>query len=190
MEHKKKPTCLATRVVAESRLFYIEEMDLRFSNGVERVYERIRGRAKGSIIVVPLLTDDTVLLIREYSGGVDRYELALPKGIWEAEEDLVEATNRELMEEIGYGARDIQFLKTLTLSPGYMAAETQLLVARDLYPKSLLGDEPEAIEVVPWSLHDLDGLLQQKDCSEARTIAALFMVRDWLKNQSKEGKQQ
>ena len=40
-EHNK-PEILATEVVAQSRLFKIESLDLRFSNGVERTYERMK----------------------------------------------------------------------------------------------------------------------------------------------------
>jgi ADP-ribose diphosphatase len=34
----------------------------------------------GAVLVVPMLDDDTVLMIYEYSGGTHRYELALTKG--------------------------------------------------------------------------------------------------------------
>jgi len=48
---------------------------------VQRNYERLaRGRSNGAVLIVPLLDDETVLLIREYSAGVHRYELGLPKG--------------------------------------------------------------------------------------------------------------
>lgn len=180
MKNITKPTCLATRKVAESKLFYIEQIDLRFSNGELRTYERLHGRAKGSVLVVPVLNDETILLIREYSGGIDRYELAFPKGLCESHEDPLEAANRELMEEVGYGANKLELLKLFTLSPGYFAAETHIIVAHDLYPKRLPGDEPEEIEVIPWLLKDMDNLLKREDFTEARSIAALFMVRDWL----------
>ena len=46
-----------------------------------------------------------MLLVREYAAGVHRYELGLVKGRIDAGESPVEAANRELMEEAGYGAR-------------------------------------------------------------------------------------
>ena len=58
-----------------------------------------------------------------------------------------QAANRELMEEAGYGARDIRSLRSITLAPGYMSHQTHLVLARDLYPQRLPGDEPEALEV-------------------------------------------
>lgn len=38
---RQKPTVLAREIVASSRLFRVEEVQLRFSNGVERTYERL-----------------------------------------------------------------------------------------------------------------------------------------------------
>jgi ADP-ribose diphosphatase len=40
---RQKPTVLAREIVASSRLFRVEEVQLRFSNGVERTYERLVG---------------------------------------------------------------------------------------------------------------------------------------------------
>jgi ADP-ribose diphosphatase len=177
---RKKPEILATATVARTRLFHVESVDLRFANGVEVQYERLRSSSAGAVLVVPMLDDDTVLLIREYSAGVDRYELGLPKGRVEPDENLLVAANRELMEEVGYGARSLEHLTALTLSPSYMNHQTQIVLARQLFPQTAQGDEPEAIEVVPWKLSQLGELLQRDDCTEARSIAALFMVRELL----------
>lgn len=174
----KLPIIHRAKIVASSRLFQVEEVYLEFSNGEQRAYERLVSRGHGAVLVVPLLDDDTVLLIREYCAGTGRYELALPKGKVEQGEDIIAAANREIMEEVGYGAHDIRLLKSVSLSPGYMSHHTNLLVARDLYPSRSEGDEPEPIEVVPWKLSALDQLLASEECTEGRSLLALFMVRD------------
>jgi ADP-ribose diphosphatase len=179
---RKKPEIVATETVARTRLFHVEKLDLRFSNGVEVQYERLGSNSSGAVLVVPLLDDDTVMLIREYAAGVHRYELGLPKGRIEADEEPLEAANRELMEEIGYGAKDLQHLTAFTLAPGYLGHLTQIVLARDLYPQRNQGDEPEEIEVVPWSLSNLHELMQREDMTEARSIAALYLVRDLLRS--------
>ena len=95
----KKPQILHRSLVAESRLFRIESLDLRFSNGVERTYERLVPGGGGAVMVVALLDDDTVALIREYGGGIEDYTLTLPKGAVDMGESLRDASNRELQEE-------------------------------------------------------------------------------------------
>jgi len=177
---RKKPDIIASEILARTRLFQVEQLDLRFSNGVEVQYERLKSNSAGAVLVVPMLDEDTVLMIREYAAGVHRYELGLPKGRVEPGEALLAAANRELMEEIGYGANTLQHMTALTLAPGYLGHHTQIVLAQDLYEQRCEGDEPEAIEVVPWRLSELNRLLARDDCTEARSIAALFMVRERL----------
>jgi ADP-ribose diphosphatase len=59
---------------------------------------------------------------------------------------------------------------------------TKVILARDLYPRRMPGDEPEELEVVPWPLTDIDALVDREDFSEARSLAALYLTRDRLKD--------
>ncbi|MHB8535727.1 MAG: ADP compounds hydrolase NudE [Sulfuricaulis sp.] len=174
----KKPVVTGVETLARTRIFRVEQIGLRFANGREVSYERLKSSAGGAVLIVPMLDAGTVLLIREYAAGVERYELALPKGRVEEGESVIEAANREIMEEVGYGARQLTHFKSVTLAPGYFSHATHLVLARDLYPERRDGDEPEAIEVVPWPLDRLAELCALEECTEARSIAALFLVRD------------
>ncbi|GMR07340.1 MAG: ADP compounds hydrolase NudE [Gammaproteobacteria bacterium] len=174
------PKILKARTIARTRVFHIEELELRFSNGREVTYERARGSAHGSVLIVPVKDQDTLLLVREYCVGPERYELAFPKGLIDAGETALEAGNRELREETGYGARRVTPLMNMSIAPGYHSHVTQAVIAEDLYPSRLEGDEPEPVEVVEWSMNDIHVLLQRDDFSEARSIAALYLTRDYL----------
>ena len=178
----QKPKVFNKRIVAKSQLFCIEAMDIEFSNGQRREYERLaRTRPTGAVLIVPILNKETVLLIREYSAGVDRYELGLAKGKIDSGETVLDAANRELKEEVGYGASQLHHLASLSIAPSYMEHMIELVVAEDLYEQRLQGDEPEELEVVPWKLNDIQGLLATGECTEARSIAALYMARDYLR---------
>jgi ADP-ribose diphosphatase len=160
----------------------VEELDLEFSNGERRRFHRLKPQGHGAVVVVPMIDDDTVLLVREYAAGVHRYELGLVKGRIDAGETPAQAADREMQEEAGYGAHRIDVLRSLSLAPTYMSHQSWLVVARDLYPQRLPGDEPEELEVVPWKLDTLDQLMLREDFSEGRSLAALFIAREWLRN--------
>ena len=174
------PRIHATRRADTSRFLKVEEIDLEFSNGERRTYERLAGSRLGAVILVPMRDDETVLLVREYGVGLDRYELGLPKGRLDRDETVEQGANRELKEEIGFGARDLRILTTLSLSPAYMTHMTHVVLARELYPERLPGDEPEPLEVVPWKLSELHTLLARADVTEGRSIAALYIAREFL----------
>ncbi len=176
-----KPKILQRKTVASSKLFQVEALSLEFCNGEQREYERlIRGKGHGAVLIVPLLDYDTVLLVKEYAAGLDRYELGLPKGKLDAGEDSLSAANRELQEEVGYAAGKLQLLTSLSLAPSYMEHCIDIVIARDLYASKLSGDEPEALEVVPWKLSELPKLMATGECSEARSIAALYLTLEHL----------
>lgn len=179
---RKMPEILDAQIVAKSRLFTVEQQQLRFANGVERTYERLvsRGQGYGAVMVVALRDARTALLIEEYCGGTGDYQLSLPKGLVEPGEDLLQAANRELMEEAGFGARQLEFITRLSLSPGYMSQSISVVLARDLYEKRLPGDEPEPIRVDSVDLFALSELAARDDFSEGRALAALYLVRDLL----------
>lgn len=162
--------------------YRMERLDLEFSNGERRRYERLHGRGHGAVVVVPMLDDDTVLLVSEYAAGMHRYELGLVRGRIDENESPEQAADRELQEEAGYGARSLRVLRALSLAPSYMSHQTHLVLARGLYPQRLPGDEPEELEVIPWKLDALHELVLREEFSEGRAIAALFIVREWLRH--------
>lgn len=177
-----KPKVLKRSEVARSRIFRVEECQIRFANGNERLYERMRSSKLGSVMIVPMLSDNEVLLIREYGAGIADYHWSLPKGALEAAESLFDGANRELMEETGYGARKFTFLKPMATSPGYMEHVIAVVIAQNLYEKKLPADEPEPIGTRVFALNKISEWVMSNDICEGRAIAALYMVRDWLAN--------
>jgi len=166
---------------AKSQLFAIEQLELTFSNGVERVYERMEGAGRGAVMIVPMIDNDTMLLVREYCAGTHSYELGFPKGLIDPGETAIIAANRELKEEVGFGAKELQPLHTVAMAPAFFSGTMEIFVAYNLYPEKLAGDEPEPLEVIRWPLDDYASLLAQPDFNEARSIAALMLARDLLR---------
>lgn len=178
-----KPEILKITEAAQSRLFKVEQIDLKFSNGVERTYERLANRGRGAVMIVPVTSDNEVLLIREYAVGLEDYTLTLPKGLIDPGETPHLAADRELKEEAGFGSHRLDTLKVMTSAPNYMGHKITAIIARDLYPCRLEGDEPEEMEVVSWPLEKIEQLLLDEDFTEARAIAALYMTREFLKKE-------
>ncbi len=178
------PVILGTETVVKSRLFQIEQVHLKFTNGVERHYERLRGSGRGAVMVAALQGSD-LLLIREYAVGTESYELGLPKGLIDPGETIEQAAVRELREEIGFAAGQLTLLRSITLAPAYMGSQMNILVAEQLFSAPLEGDEPEPLELLRWPLAELDALVQHPEFSEARSIAAVYMLINWLKERDR-----
>jgi len=182
MTRRTKPEILAKQTVAQSRLFSIESLDLRFSNGEERTYERMKPSGRNAVMMVPITEQGDILLVREYAAGTERYELGFPKGLIDPGEQPNDAAVRELKEEIGFGANKLTPLKEVVLAPSYFSSKMTLFIAEDLYPEKLEGDEPEPLDIVRWPLAQAEELLTHLDFCEARSITALLLTLRSLKN--------
>ncbi len=179
--HKNQlPIITGRKQVAKSRLFAIEQIDLTFNNGQQREYERMLGSGRGAVMILPMLDHQTIILVREYCAGTHTYELGFPKGLIDPGESAEQAANRELKEEVGFGANKLVFIQQLRTSPAFFNANMSLFLAQDLYQQHLVGDEPEPLEVVHWRLDDYEDLLKQPDFNEARSVAAIFLLKNYL----------
>lgn len=179
MSALKKPQILRIAEVASSRLFTIQSVQLRFSNGVERVYERMKPAGREAVMILAL-EGDNVLMIEEYAVGIEGYELGFPKGLIDAGETPEQAAVRELKEEVGMGAEKLTALGQVTMAPSYFSSRMHILVAENLYPEWLTGDEPEPLVIHRWPVSRLIDLLSHPQFQEARNISAMFLLREWL----------
>ena len=179
MTKRTKPEILAQQTVAQSKLFSIESLDLRFSNGEERTYERMKPSGRNAVMMVPITEQGDILLVREYAAGT---ELGFPKGLIDPGEQPNEAAVRELKEEIGFGANKLTPLKEVILAPSYFSSKMTLFIAEELYPEKLEGDEPEPLDIVRWPLAQAEELLTHLDFCEARSITALLLALRVLNN--------
>lgn len=179
MSEKILPKICDVKVIAKTRIFEIQSVDLRFSNGEERTYERLTPQRRSSVMVLPI-HEGNLVFVKEYAVGSERYELNFPKGIVDNGEQPIEAANRELQEEIGFGAHKLTPLRPLYSSPSHMFGLMHLFVAEELYPSWLDGDEPEPLEIVHYPLEKLDELLADPNFAEARNLAGLFLLREFL----------
>lgn len=180
-----KPNCSQPKTVVESQLFRVESLHLTFANGEIRDYERLvpARPSGGAVLIVPLTAENEVILVTEYAAGIDEYVLGFPKGIIEKGESVCEAANRELQEEVGVVSSSLQVLKTVATSPSYMSGQTAIVLARDLTPSQLPGDEPEPLVVTKKPLAEVGELLQNNAFIDARTMAALWQVQQVLHEQ-------
>ncbi|CAH0532347.1 ADP compounds hydrolase NudE [Vibrio stylophorae] len=175
-----RPIIRAIRSVAQSKLFHIEALDLRFSNGVERTYERMKPSGREAVMIVPVTANQELVLIREYACGTHQYELGFPKGLVDLGESAEQAANRELTEEVSLQAAKLEPLTRFVLAPSYFSSEMSVWLAQDLTPASAEGDEPEPLEVVYWPIDRWQELLTRDDFREARAIAALLLAQRHL----------
>ncbi|MEQ4206044.1 NUDIX hydrolase [Actinopolymorpha sp. B9G3] len=134
-----------------------------FSNWITIVRDRLRKpdggemdihyiNSSGSSSVLAFTEDEQVVLTRQYRHPLRQVLYDLPAGGIQVGELPREAAQRELAEETGYIAHEIELLGRYNPLPGTIAHTCHVFVARTLQLGANNLDEHEVIEVVlkPW----------------------------------------
>ncbi len=123
--------------------------------------------------MLPVLEDGSVLLIRQYRDAIRQEILEIPAGILNPGESPIEAARRELQEEVGYDATEMEEWGTFFTSPGFSDEELTVFYATGLVESALEPDDDEFIDVVRVEREQIRGLLASGQIRDAKTAAAL-----------------
>jgi len=132
-------------------------------------------RHPGAVVILPLLSDDEIIMIRNFRYTLDREVWELPAGTLDvAGEPSIDAAARELEEEAGYRANRIAPLCEMHPSPGFLDERIEAFVATDLQrtQQRLEPTERIIVETVNWS--DAVAMCRAGDITDAKTQVALF----------------
>lgn len=136
-------------------------------------------RHPGASAVVPFVTEDRVLLLRQYRFAAGGTIWEVPAGKLDGEEPRVCAA-RELEEEAGQRAGRLEELVTILTTPGFTDERIHLFAAFDLEPVPRALEPDEVIEVVPMGLDDALGLVWSGELCDAKSALALIHAARWV----------
>lgn len=124
-------------------------------------------------VILPLLDDETVVMIRNYRPTVGETLLELPAGTLDADESPADCARRELTEETGYRAAHWEQLDGFFASPGTLSEHLFIFLARGLTPAEQDLDEGEEITVEPMKFDRIRQYLGDGTLKDGKTIAVL-----------------
>jgi ADP-ribose pyrophosphatase len=168
---------LHEEVVSSQRLYEGKVVNLRVDT--VRLHNGKTGKREvvehgGAVAVVPLLSDGTVLLIRQFRLPTNGTLLEVVAGGMEEGEDPTECARREMAEEIGMVPGKLTHLCTAYVAPGYCTEKIYCYLAEDLTPHQEAPDEGEVIETVPMTLADAVAAIASGTLCDMKSIAALL----------------
>jgi ADP-ribose pyrophosphatase len=158
----------------DGRVFRLAKERLRLPNGVMAELEVIRH--PGASAIVPLLGDNTVVMIRQYRHAAGGFLWEIPAGTMNPGESPVECARRELPEEVGYQARSFQVLGEIFPVPGYSDERIHIFLATDLTRGRQKLDKDEVLDVKLIPLEKALEMVKKGEIRDAKTIIGLFFM--------------
>lgn len=126
--------------------------------------------------VVPITSDGRILLIKQHRLGTDEVTLETPGGIVDPGESPETAAFRELKEETGYQAKDIQFMNKLSANPAIMNNRIYFYIATGCVQTDIQTlDVAEDIAIETFRQDEITDMLGRGVISHSIVVTALLL---------------
>jgi ADP-ribose pyrophosphatase len=165
---------LESQSAFKGRAFNIRVDQVQLDKGVTAQWEVLEH--PGGVALVPLDEAGNVLMVRQYRHCVGTALLELPAGTLKMGEDPAVTADRELQEEVGMTAANLELLGEFYLAPGYSTELMRVYVATGLTPATLPQDEDEVIEVERVPFAEAVRMAIGGQLRDAKSIAGLLLA--------------
>lgn len=138
----------------------------------------------GGVAIAAITDDGQMVLVKQFRKAAEIMALEVPAGKLERhEKDPIEAAKRELKEETGYEADNMEFVTSFYSSIGYSTELLHLYFATGLTPGETDFDESEAIEIFEYDIDDLKEMINDGTIKDAKTIIAILLAESKLEQE-------
>lgn len=131
--------------------------------------------------IVPITTDNQIILIEQFRQGTQQIALEIPGGIVDDGETPEAAAARELLEETGFAPGEMIYLGKSNPNPAIQNNFVHHFLARDCeFIKEPEFDSHEHIVVRPTPLAEIRNLIETEKITHSLVLAGLYRAESEL----------
>ena len=171
--NKNLPKILDSETVFRGRIFYVTVDTVQEG---EVTYKREVVHHRGSAVILPVFSDYTVALVKQYRHPAVRYLLEAPAGTLEEGEIPEDGAARELEEELGVVAGKLEQLTEFFVSPGFCEEKMWLFLATELSETRQRLEDDEILEIVRVPFSEALEMITDGEIQDAKTIIGLMLA--------------
>lgn len=134
----------------------------------------------GAVAIAATLDDEHFFVVKQFRFGANQLTIEFPAGKLEKGEEIAVCAIRELEEETGYHANNLVYLGKFYSSPAFLDEMLYIYYASDLTYIGQNFDPDENLELLSLSLNELEDLCLNAPFNDAKTLAMLFMLKNYL----------
>jgi len=174
---------ISSRKVYNDRWINLRADSCRFPDGrIIEPYYIVELPNWANIVVVT--ADEKIVLVRQYRYPVDQTTFELPGGVIDKGEEPMQAAIREMQEETGYHAAEVEFLCKLAPNPAINDNTAYFYLAKNAVPGEKKNfDAFEDIDVVLFSKTEFLQLLRENKIQHGVQLGPIYealIKLNWL----------
>ncbi|HKP47081.1 MAG TPA: NUDIX hydrolase [Pyrinomonadaceae bacterium] len=167
------PQILNSKDIFHGRVFDVTVDTIREH---DKTYERETVHHPGSAVIVPIFDDGTIALVRQYRHPAVRYLLEVPAGTLKHGEVPEEGAARELEEELGVTAGNLEKLAEFFVTPGFCEEKMWLYLATELTASQQQLEDDEIIEIIRMPFNQALTMITSGEIEDAKTIIGVMLA--------------
>lgn len=160
---------------------FVDEVEL--PNGKKSVREIVRH--PGAVCVIPIDENENVIMIKQFRYPFAEVLYEIPAGKLEPNEDPLDAVIRELEEESGVNAKNVEYIGTMYTTVAILDEKIHMYLATDLTYKNAHPDDGEFLEVEKIPLKTLVEMVMDGKIPDSKTQIAILKAEKILAERKK-----
>lgn len=178
---KLKEITKSKETVYDGSVITVERHIATLENGKDAVRDVVRH--PGGVGVVAMDDEGFIYMVRQFRYPFYETTLEIPAGkLDKGGEDTKSAGIRELREETGLVADNIEYLGTFYATPGFCDEKLAIYFATGLHQGETCPDEDEFIECEKYKLSELIEMIDRGEIKDAKSVIGILMVNNKVNN--------
>ena len=175
---KEKLEIISSEQIYHGRVFDVTVATIRED---DQTYKREIVNHPGSAVIIPVFDNGTVALVEQYRHPARRFMLEVPAGTLSPGEPPEDGARRELEEEVGVRAGQMEKLSEFFVSPGFLEEKMNVFLATGLTQGDSQWMDDERIETRWFTELEIDDLIRRGKVEDGKTLIGFLTWRRYYR---------
>lgn len=170
---------LSEEIKYDGPRFKVIQKKYKREDGLEYIRDCVN--PGNAVVILPVTENNEIIFVKQLREVIGKVALELPAGMIDNREEAKDAALRELKEETGIIAKNIEFLTSYYSSCGYTNEKIYIYLAKDFtYGKQKFDETEEILEVEKIKLEDVvNKIFDEEFCHASTKVAILAYYHKW-----------
>ncbi len=163
---------LKEELIYKGKILNLKKVDVLLDTGVESVREIVEHKGDVAIVV---FKENKFLFVKQYRKAFDEILTEIPAGKLEEAENPYDCALRELEEETGYIAEDMELMQIIYPTPGFCTEKIYLYNASKIKKGNVKFDVDEDLTSEWIEKEEVIKMISNGDIKDGKTIIGVVL---------------